>query len=100
MANLPLISVTALNGTTATGAGRFLGFTYEGPQPRKDTNLSAADNFSKIFGNHSLKFGVSFEQFGVSNPYYADNNGNYSFSGGRALQLGRPDRRLCLGIPD
>ena len=67
MANLPLISVSGLNGNTATGAGAFLGLTNEGPQPRKDSNLSAADNFSKILGTHSLKFGVSYEQFGVNN---------------------------------
>ena len=33
----------------------FLGFTNEGPQPRKDANLSAADNFSKILGNAQLE---------------------------------------------
>ncbi len=62
-ANLPLISVQGLNGTTATGGASFLGFSNEGPQPRIDTNLSAADNFSKVLGNHNLKFGVSYEQF-------------------------------------
>ncbi len=56
MANLPLISVSGLNGTTASGVQpAFLGFTNEGPQPRKDANLSAADNFSKILGNHTLE---------------------------------------------
>jgi hypothetical protein len=51
MANLPLISVSGLNGSTASGVqSAFLGFTNEGPQPRKDANLSAADNFSKILG--------------------------------------------------
>jgi hypothetical protein len=99
-ANLPLISVTPLNGTTATGPGTFLGFTYEGPQPRKDTNLSAADNFSKILGNHSLKFGVSFEQSGVSNPYYSNNNGNYSFGGAGSYSSGDPIVDYILGIPD
>ena len=101
MANLPLISVSGLNGNTASGvAGGFLGFTNEGPQPRKDANLSAADNFSKILGNHTLKFGVSYEQFGVSNPYYANNNGNYSFSGGGSYSSGDPIVDYALGIPD
>ena len=100
MANLPLISVSGLNGATASGvAGAFLGFTNEGPQPRKDANLSAADNFSKILGNHTLKFGVSYEQFGVSNPYYANNNGNYSFSGGGSYSSGDPILDYVLGIP-
>jgi hypothetical protein len=38
-----------------------------------------------------MKFGVSYEQFGVSSPNFANNNGNYSFSGWRQLQLGRRD---------
>ncbi len=100
MANLPQINVGGLNGTTSNGAASFLGFTYEGPQPRKDTNLSAADNFSKILGNHSLKFGVSYEQFGVSNPYYANNNGSYNFSGGGTYSSGDPVLDYVLGIPD
>jgi hypothetical protein len=99
-ANLPLISVGGLNGETASGAASFLGFTYEGPQPRKDANLSAADNFSKIFGNHSLKLGVSYEQIGVDNPYFADNNGNYSFSGIGVYSSGDPILDYILGIPD
>ena len=99
-ANLPLISVTPLDGTTATGSGSFLGFSNEGPQPRKDTNLTAADNFSKVIGNHNLKFGVSYEQSGVSNPYYANNNGNYSFSGAGTYSSGDPIVDYVLGIPD
>ncbi|MGC2404206.1 MAG: carboxypeptidase-like regulatory domain-containing protein [Acidobacteriaceae bacterium] len=100
MANLPLINVSGLNGTTASGPGAFLGFTYEGPQPRKDTNLNASDNFSKVVGQHSLKFGVSYEQFGVNNPYFADNNGNYGFSGSGVHSSGDPILDFVLGIPD
>ena len=94
--NLPLISVTGLNGS----AGDFLGFSFEGPQPRKDTNLSGADNFTKIIGNHSLKFGVSIEQFVVNNPYYADNNGVFAYSGGGSYSSGDPIVDFVLGIPD
>jgi hypothetical protein len=99
-ANLPAISVTGLNGTTATGSAYFLGFTFEGPQPRKDTNLTGADNFTKVIGKHSLKFGVLWEQFGVNNPYYSDNNGNYGFSGGGLHSSGDPILDFVLGIPD
>ena len=99
-ANLPLISVSGLNGTTATGSASFLGFSNEGPQPRKDTNLTGADNFSKIFGNHTLKLGVSYEQFGVDNPYYANNNGNYTFAGAGTYSSGDPILDYALGIPD
>lgn len=96
--NLPAISVTGLNGFA--GGTAFLGFTFEGPQPRKDTNLNAADNFTKIIGTHSLKIGGLFEQFTVSNPYSANNNGSYSFSGGGAYSSGDPILDYVLGIPD
>jgi hypothetical protein len=98
--NLPLINVTPLDGTTATGSGSFLGFSNFGPQPRKDSNLSAADNFSKVLGSHTLKFGVSYEQFGVSNPYFSNNNGNYNFAGSGTYSSGDPILDYVLGIPD
>jgi len=96
--NLPLISVAGLNNNSL-GAS-FLGFSNEGPQPRKDTNLSGADNFTKVIGNHSLKFGVSIEQFVVNNPYFADNNGNYSFNGAGPYSSGDPILDFVLGVPD
>lgn len=77
-----------------------LGFSFEGPQPRKDTNLLASDTFTKIVGNHNMKFGVQYEQFGVNNPYYADNNGVFSYSGGGAYTSGDPAIDFLLGIPD
>jgi hypothetical protein len=93
--SLPLISVKGLNGSSS-----FLGFSFEGPQPRKDTNLTGADNFTKIIGNHSLKLGVSVEQFGVSNPYYNDNNGSYAFNANGPYSSGDAVLDFVLGIPD
>lgn len=97
--SVPLIGVLGLNGPPANGTS-FLGFSNEGPQPRKDINITAADNFSKIVGNHSLKFGVLWEQFAVSNPYSADNNGSYIFDGGGIYSSGDPILDFMLGIPD
>ena len=77
-----------------------LGFSFEGPQPRKDTNLLASDTFTKIAGNHNMKFGVIYEQFGVNNPYYADNNGVFAYSGGGSYSSGDPAIDYLLGIPD
>ncbi|MGA3100986.1 MAG: carboxypeptidase-like regulatory domain-containing protein, partial [Terracidiphilus sp.] len=45
----------------AVGNDFDLGNSYEGPQPRLDTNLTYADNFTWIRGNHSLKFGAVYE---------------------------------------
>jgi hypothetical protein len=70
-AGLPIVGV----------AGFFtLGFSDDGPQPRKDTNLRAADTFTWVKGNHTYKFGGSVEQFRVSNPFFFDNAGSFSFN--------------------
>jgi hypothetical protein len=76
-----------------------LGFSFEGPQPRKDTNMLAQDVFTKILGNHNLKFGGTFEQFGVDNPYYADNDGIYTVNGNGAFSSGDPAIDFLTGIP-
>lgn len=92
----------ALQGLPNIGlTGYFtLGFSFEGPQPRKDTNLLGSDTLTKIVGNHNMKFGVIYEQFGVNNPYYADNNGVFSYSGGGQYTSGDPAIDYLLGIPD
>jgi hypothetical protein len=77
-----------------------LGNSYEGPQPRTDTNAIYADNFSWIRGNHSLKFGASFEQFRVDNPFGYLNNGYYSNGGTGVYSSGDPLIDFALGIPD
>lgn len=76
-----------------------LGFSYEGPQPRKDTNLLAQDVFTRIIGNHSVKVGATFEQFGVDNPYYSDNDGIYIINGNGPFSSGDPAIDFLLGIP-
>ena len=88
---IPLISLQGLFN---------LGFSNEGPQPRKDTNASFSDTFTHIMGNHDLKIGATVEQFRVSNPYFSDNNGVYSFAGGGAYSSGDPGIDFLLGIPD
>ena len=98
-AGIPLVNVTGLNGNNPNSPS-FLGFSNNGPQPRKDTNLTGADNFTKILGNHSLKLGVSIEQFVVNNPYFADNNGSYNFTGTGTYSSGDPIVDFVLGIPD
>lgn len=57
-----------------------LGFSTNGPQPRKDANLRGSDTFTWVRGTHTLKFGASVEQFRVSNPFFGNNNGNFAFN--------------------
>ena len=77
-----------------------LGNSYDGPQPRTDTNLNYADNFTWIRGNHALKFGASYEQFRVSNPFGYLNNGYFSFGGAGLYSSGDPIIDFAMGIPD
>lgn len=84
----------------AVGPYFALGNSYEGPQPRKDTNLSGADNLTWIYGNHSLKFGARYESFRVSNPFAYLNNGYYYYEGSGLFSSGDPAIDFLLGIPD
>jgi hypothetical protein len=77
-----------------------LGFSTNGPQPRKDTNLRGSETITFVSGNHTLKFGASVEQFRVSNPFFGNNNGNYSFNGAGAYSSGNQLADFLLGIPD
>lgn len=96
--NLPSIAVAGLDGPGSS----FLGFSVAGPQPRKDVNVTVADNFTRILGNHSLKIGALWEQIAEStpSPYAAYNNGAYTFAGGGAYSSGDPVLDFMLGIPD
>ncbi len=91
LSGLPFMNLTGLFS---------LGFTREGPQPRKDTNLTFGDDFTSVFHNHTLKFGASLEQFRVNNPYSADNAGSFSFGGSGTYSSGDPGIDYLLGIPD
>jgi hypothetical protein len=87
---LPFINV---NGYFA------LGFSTNGPQPRKDENYTYFDNFSKVAGSHSLKFGVNVERFVFSNPYYSDNSGYFGFVQSGTYSSGDPAADFLLGVP-
>jgi hypothetical protein len=87
---LPYISV---NGYFA------LGFSTNGPQPRKDENYTYFDNFSRVAGSHDLKFGMNYERFIISNPYYTDNSGAYTFNASATYSTGDPAADFLLGIP-
>jgi len=84
------------------GVGQYfnLGFSPFGPQPRIDTNLTYADSFTWVRGNHTFKLGASYEQFRVHNPFGGHNNGDYAFNGGGTYSSGDPLIDFALGIPD
>jgi hypothetical protein len=94
---LPLINITS----PVSGINFKLGFSYNGPQPRIDQVLQIDDNFSKVIGKHSLKFGYDGRKFNVSNPFGASNNGNYAFDPtlGTSFTTGDGALDFLLGVP-
>jgi len=76
---LPFISV---NG------GFSLGNNFEGQLPQHGNTYQFADNFSKIVGNHSFKFGgdIRYQQF--DQLLYYNVNGSITFGPGGANDLG------------
>jgi len=77
-----------------------LGFSDNGPQPRLDQNYQLTDNFSKIVGKHSLKFGFDVRRFQVDNPFFFQNNGHFDFAASGPFSTGDPGADFLLGIPD
>jgi hypothetical protein len=89
-ASYPFISLT----------GYFnLGFSTNGPQPRKDQTYQLTDNFSWIKGRHSLKFGYDGRKFQVWNPFAARNNGSFSFTTSGRYSSADAGLNFLLGVP-
>ena len=77
-----------------------LGFTTNGPQPRKDENYEITDNFTKIVGKHALKLGFDARRFNVWNPFAGNNNGAFAYKANGAFSTGDAGADFLLGIPD
>lgn len=76
-----------------------IGGTNNGPQPRKDQTYQITDNFSRILGNHSFKFGYDGRKFQVWNPFLNSNDGVFSFDKTGTYSTGDPGLDFLLGIP-
>jgi hypothetical protein len=93
-ASVPTISVS-LN----SGGGFTLGFSTNGPQPRIDQVAQIDDSVSKVWGNHTLKFGYDGRRFNVHNPFSAVNSGSFGFNNGAQFSTGDGGVDFLLGIP-
>ena len=90
-AGLPLINVNGLFK---------LGFSPAGPQPRINETNEIADNFSKVAGAHTMKFGFNGKRYNINNPFLSYNSGNFNFAGSGPYSTGNPGADFLLGIPD
>lgn len=88
---LPFISV---NG------GFSLGNNFEGQLPQKGNTYQFADNFSRIMGNHSLKFGGDIRYQMFDQTLYYNVNGSVNFGPGGANDTGDSYANYLLGLPN
>jgi hypothetical protein len=99
--NPQLTSGQSLPEININGAYSFaIGFTTNGPQPRKDQTRELTDNFSKVIGKHAIKAGFDFRRFDVWNPFSGNNNGAFTYSAKGAFSTGDAGADFLLGIPD
>lgn len=90
-ASMPLVSLL----------GYFnLGFSPDGPQPVIENTYQLDDNFTKVRGSHTIKFGFDGRRYEVDNPFEANNNGQFAFNGGGQYSTGDPGADFLLGVPD
>jgi Carboxypeptidase regulatory-like domain len=88
--------------------GFTIGNDSEGTLPQVGNTYSLTDNFSKVVGQHSLKFGVDFRIQRFDQTLYFNVNGLYSYSGGGQNDLQATDANgagtlfpnYLLGLPD
>jgi hypothetical protein len=86
--------------TIVVGSLFTLGFSDNGPQPRKDQTYQVTDNFSIVKGNHTLKFGFDGRRFQVDNPFFFTNNGHFDFTASGFQSSANPAADFLFGNPD
>ena len=90
--------------------GFTIGNNFEGELPQIGNSYQLSDNITKVFGNHTTKFGVDFRDQRFLQTLYFDVNGDFSYFGGSlndpiALDL-TPNQNqnlypnYLLGLPD
>lgn len=74
-----------------------LGFGVPSSTWQFNNTYQVSDNFSKIVGNHTLKFGADFRQFQVNMRWRYEMNGTFGFAG---QETGNDFADYLLGAPD
>ncbi len=77
-----------------------LGYSDDAPQPRVQNTYQVVDNFSKVMGHHTLKFGFNMDRQEINNPFFSSLNGSFAFNGGGVFSTNAPGADFLLGIPD
>lgn len=90
---LPFISISG---------GFTLGNNAEGELPQVGNSFQFADNFTKVAGNHTLKFGVDARRQRFDQTLYFNVSGEQEFFGGGTNDVGADNLypNYLLGLPD
>jgi outer membrane receptor protein involved in Fe transport len=82
--------------------GFVIGNNSEGELPQVGNSFNWADNFSKVVGSHSLKFGADVRRQRFDQTLYYNVNGYYSYYGGGTNDVGFDNLfpNYLLGVPD
>jgi Carboxypeptidase regulatory-like domain/TonB-dependent Receptor Plug Domain len=82
-------------------AGGFaIGNNFEGELPQTGNTYQVADNFSKILGKHSTKFGVDFRVQKFNQFLYYNINGDFGFQNGGSNNSLDPSAANADAYPD
>jgi hypothetical protein len=86
----------------AVSGGFSLGNNLEGELPQFGNTFQWADNFSKVMGKHTLKFGADIHRQQFNQTLYFAVNGQYNYFGGGPNDVGFDDLlpNYLLGLPD
>jgi hypothetical protein len=80
--------------------GFSMGNDYEGELPQTGNTYQFSDNWTRVAGNHTLKFGVDFRIQKFLQTLYFDPQGWFSYSGGGPNDTGSTLENYLLGLPD
>jgi hypothetical protein len=105
----PKLGITPNLGPTREGVpfisvsgGFTIGNNFEGEIPQTGNTYQWSDNFTRIFGKHTTKFGVDFRMQHFDQTLFFDPNGDFSFFGGGENDLGAANLfgNYLIGLPD
>jgi hypothetical protein len=111
----PKVGITPNLGASREGlpfitvsGGFTIGNNFEGEIPQIGNTYQFADNFTKVMGKHTMKFGTDFRLQHFDQTLFFDPNGDFGFTGGGlndplALDAGGNQNVLAnylFGIPD
>jgi hypothetical protein len=86
---------------TFNGTQGLFGNNFEGQLPQTGNTFQFSDNFSKIVGHHSFKFGGDIRYQRFDQKLFFNVNGEYSFGPGGTNDTGSSDlyANYLLGLP-